>query len=221
MGQRLVLTIADEKGSLAKAYYHWSGYTSFGLELVKQVVNGYASLTADAAMNMIHMVVFEPGANLDDVKRILDSPDDISSNRDTSILTACKLLFSTNAGLKCTDENKEVNAFLEKFPYSNYCVGRNSNDGLVAITKEGMADLQNLAEAEAIINIESQTINIRNLFWESSEDEVAGKKVSEISFNPESIPFDEYQTIANTLIELISNDVCSFKCGEQYIDVIE
>ena len=206
MGQRLVLTIKDKKGSLAKAYYHWSGYTRPGLAIAKQVVNNYASSTADAAMNMM---LFG------------SSPDDTSDNRDTHILTACKLLFSTDAGLECNGENNEVNTFLEKFPHSNYCVGRNRNDGLVAITKEGMADLQGWAEAEVIIDIESQTVNVRNLFFGCSEDDVANQKISEVNFNPESIPFDEYQTIANTLIALISEGIYSFKCGDQYIDAIE
>ena len=111
MWQRLVITIEDKNGLLAKAYYHWSGYTSSGLAITNIAVKHFESAVRTAAYTMA-------------IQRITntDMAEDDFVHR-TKVAIACHMLFTTNAGLETTETSPEDEAFKNMFPGCNYMVG--------------------------------------------------------------------------------------------------
>ena len=156
MGQRLVITIKNEQKDLAKAYYHWSGYTSSGLQISNLAIQHYMEAVGQTA----------EFCTLQAIMKTASEP----INTSLDLLTACSMLFGTRAGLlneydKETDKNPEIDAFTEAYPSVNYMIGVNRNDGIIGITETGMEHLQKWSEADVIINIQTKTVDVSGLFF--------------------------------------------------------
>ena len=203
MGQRLVITVKDENKELAKAYYHWSGYTASGLAVTSTAIQHleYAAKNAISSMS---------------IQRITDKTltDDDIKNR-TSLLIACNMLFSTNAGMEVY--SKEDEAFKALFPECNYMTGINRSDGLVAITDKGMENIQKYSEADVIIDIDNKTADVSNLFMSCDPEEDDDNNVMDLVGNLCEMPFEDLPQFANTVINAISNRIYTFKNNDEIL----
>lgn len=212
MGQRLVITIEDKNGLLAKAYYHWSGYTHSGLAITNIAVKHFESAvrTATSAMAVQRIT----NANL--------TEDDFAHR--TKVAIACHMLFATNAGLETTETSPEDEAFKNMFPGCNYVVGVNRSDGLIAITENGMHDLQIWSEADVIINIDTKSVNVSGLFFgydpTDDENDNTSQRI-ELAENMNELSFEELPEFTAKVVTAIKNKIYSFTCNGDNISAIE
>lgn len=200
MGQRLVITIKNAEQTLAKAYYHWSGYTTSGLLLGCTAVSHYGEAIAGTTAGHIDLHA---------------SGGDVDKNR---TLVACLMLFGTGAGLMNdpkTDTTPEIDAFLEHYPDISYRMAVNNSNGLIAITENGMAQIQKHAEADMSVDIHSRCVDVSGLFFdmaEEGEDDVnkkPGKKaVIPQEYDLEHIAFDRFPAFTDTILSAIMDDDC-------------
>lgn len=95
---------------------------------------------------------------------------------DTSIsnkVKAVKLLELTGAGLT-------IDEFNDDFPSHLYKESKDRNDGLIAISKEGIEQTQSWEEARVTINLDTQQIHL-DIYWDVNIEEYGPKYVAKIS----------------------------------------
>ena len=221
MGQRLVITIKNEKKNLAKAYYHWSGYTSSGLQISNIAIQHHVYAIGQAVEFCTLQAIIK--------NTMKTTSEPLTQSLD--LLTACSMLFRTRAGLsneydKATSTNPEIDAFVEAYPGVNYTIGVNRNDGIIGITKEGMTHLQEWSEADVIINIHSKTVNVSGLFFDyddSNNEDDEDHMCTDIpeTYDMTQISFEEFPKFVKTVTGAISDECYDFKYKNNHLGVIE
>lgn len=154
MGQRLNIEIVDRNGEgIANAYYHWSGYTSSSLELLKQVVSYYED----------NKEKFVKNGKLD------------------KTLIAVRMLEATGAGIcnfpedrntKEGKESKDKEILKEKYPNETFRDGIDRNEGLISVSEEGMDQTRSWEEARIDVNIDTEHISF-GVYYDADEEELA------------------------------------------------
>lgn len=154
MGQRLNIEIVDRNGEgIANAYYHWSGYTSSSLELLKQVVSYYED----------NKEKFVKNGKLD------------------KTLIAVRMLEATGAGTcnfpedrntKEGKESKDKEILKEKYPNETFRDGIDRNEGLISVSEEGMDQTRSWEEARIDVNIDTEHISF-GVYYDADEEELA------------------------------------------------
>lgn len=203
MGQRLVITIENNKKSLAKGYYHWSGYTRSGLITANMAVAAFEKSLNRSVENISLLAITDKTLTPEIIKDKIE------------LLTACYMLFATDAGMQITGEKSEQDVFNETFPNINHSVGMNRNEGLVAITKEGMADLQKWSEADVRINLDAKSVSVAELFLgvsddDEEEEENEKEEVMNIEGNLDEIPFEDLNQFVEKVTTAINNKIYAF-----------
>lgn len=211
MGQRLVITIENNKKSLAKGYYHWSGYTSSGLITANIAVASFKKSLHKAAEIMSLQAITDKTLTPETMKDKIE------------LLTACHMLFATSAGMEITGEKSEQDAFKEIFPNVNHTVGMDRNDGLIAITEKGMADLQKWSEADVRINLDAKSVSVAGLFFGVSddEDEDEDTEALDIEDNLDNIPFEDLNRFVEKVTTAIKNKIYTFDNNGDMLEAIE
>ncbi len=202
MGQRLVITIENNKKSLAKGYYHWSGYTRSGLITANMAVAAFEKSLNRAVENTTLLAITDKTLTPEIIKDKIE------------LLTACYMLFATDAGMQVTGEKSEQDVFNETFPNMNHSVGVNRNEGLVAITEEGMAGLQKWSEADVRINLDTKSVSVAGLFFgvgdNDDEEENEDEEVMNIEGNLDEIPFEDLNQFVEKVATAINNKIYTF-----------
>ena len=217
MGQRLVITIKNEQKDLAKAYYHWSGYTSSGLQISNLAIQHYMEAVGQTA----------EFCTLQAIMKTASEP----INTSLDLLTACSMLFGTRAGLlneydKETDKNPEIDAFTEAYPSVNYMIGVNRNDGIIGITETGMEHLQKWSEADVIINIQTKTVDVSGLFFSYDDSDTEDDEEHMCTDIPETydiakISFEEFPKFVKTITDALSDKCYDFEYKGDHLGVVE
>lgn len=212
MGQRLVITIENNKKSLAKGYYHWSGYTRSGLITANMAVSAFEKAFRHAAETMSLQAIMDKTLTPDSMKDKIE------------LLTACYMLFDTDAGMEMTGEKSEQDVFNEIFPNVNHSVGMNRNEGLIAITEKGMADLQKWSEADVRINLETKSVSVAGLFCgigdEEDEEEETDDEIMNIEGDLDNIPFEDLNQFVEKVTNAINNKIYTFSNNGDMLSAI-
>lgn len=216
MGQRLVITIENNKKNLAKGYYHWSGYTRSGLITANIAVSAFEKAFRHAAETMSLQAIMDKTLTPDSMKDKVE------------LLTACYMLFATDAGMEMTGDKSEQDVFNEIFPNVNHSVGMNRNEGLVAITENSMTDLQKWSEADVRINLETKSVSIAGLFCnigddEEDEDDEAmdiEEEVMNIEGDLDDIPFEDLNQFVEKVVTAINNKIYTFSNNGDMLSAI-
>ena len=225
MGQRLVITIKNDKQDLAKAYYHWSGYTSSGLQISNMAIQHYTEAIEKTA----------EFCTLQAISQTITKTDHVKSDQSMDLLTACYMLFGTRAGLSNeydteTAKNPEIAAFTDAYPGVNYMISVNRNDGIISITEKGMGHLQKWSEADVVIDIHNKIIDVSGLFFnyadsdDENDDEGNEKHISTSipgTYDIEKLSFEEFPKFIKTIIVAISNKCYDFEYNGNHLGVIE
>ena len=221
MGQRLVITIKNDKQDLAKAYYHWSGYTSSGLQISNMAIQHYTEAIEKTA----------EFCTLQAISQTITKTDHVKLNQSMDLLTACSMLFGTRAGLSNeynteTSKNPEINAFTDAYPGVNYMVSVNRNDGIISITEKGMENLQKWSEADVVIDIHNKIIDVSGLFfnYDDSDDENDEERMRTNipeTYDIEKLSFEEFPKFIKTIIGAILNRCYDFEYNGNHLGVIE
>ena len=110
---------------------------------------------------------------------------------DTSIsnkVKAVKLLELTGAGLT-------IDEFNDDFPSHLYKESRGRNEGLIAISKEGIEQTQNWEEARVTIDLDTQQIHF-DIYWDVNIDDYDPEDIAEQSYdselNYEDVSFEKF-----------------------------
>lgn len=210
MGQRLVITIKSGKEELAKAYYHWAGLTESALEITNIALEKYKNAYESSKGYVRYRDTFE------------NKLDQIEYERMILLRTALLMLFETGAGLEVDrkDGRSEINEFKSLFPATNYIVGKNRNEGLIAFSQKGMYGLQEWSEADVVIDIENQKVDISGLFFEP-EEEIIGKIYDLGNINLNNIDFYDLEPLTAIVIYELKKRIYDFRINGKILSAIE
>lgn len=193
MGQRLNIEIKKGDKILANSYYHWSAYSSSSCLMAVDI--------------------------MDFMKKNPQNCEDV--------LYAIRLLEHTGAGLtefEPTDEEKEQakNWYNEKyyqkwlqtpsevkiaksmFPNETFkeCTGR--NNGLLAITKEGIEKTRDWEEGRVTIDIGTKTVNF-NVCW-NYKDYGENYEQVDLNLDLENLTYDGLLKLKEIIEDYCNND---------------
>lgn len=187
MGQRLVITIKNDEEELAKAYYHWSGYTAPALSTANMAVRHFGEIFADSMFDVTLCKI-------------------LSHSKRGELLTACRMLFATGAGLDIADGEPEK--FEALFPKTNYSVGNSRNDGLIAFTEETMNKFQAASEGDIYIDIANRTVDVSNFFWEAEMEAGFNHNLREpfcdLGYDLCNVSFEDMEDLTETVCNAIN-----------------
>ena len=132
MGQRLVVTIKQDKKDICKIYYHWSAYTMSALyqtqEIVGCIYNGKDETKEDLLLRLIR--------------------------------------FCENSGGGIDGSGDEFNYIASLYPNEKFKEdGYSRSDGLIALSENGMGELQGWSEGDVIIDIYEDLIEFGVCGW--------------------------------------------------------
>lgn len=138
-------------------------------------------------------------------KMILENQEKIQHENAT--IRAVRLLEVTGAHLT-EDEVKEVNRLV---PNEDFAIAKSRNDGLIAITNQGIEDTRDWEEGRVEIDLDNQVINFSVIWsddkenyleeYEKEEEDYAHMPI--VSYAFEAIPFEEFPCLAEDLIAFI------------------
>lgn len=158
------------------------------------------------------------GMSLQRTDDILNKLNEIKELVKDDLDLAIKLLESTGAGITAEERNYILaSPELSKHLPINDCVGR--NEGILAITKEGMQNTRNWEEGRVTIDIGKRTILFR-VYWEMTKEEYLDEylvndvehyeQLPTIDYDLEKeIPFDKFEELKNLYTSTI--DTYGFK----------
>lgn len=166
MGQRLNIEIWFNDECLANAYYHWSGYTTPAAWLAREAIQEYTRLSEE-------FNIFE----------------DISP-----LEVAVKMLQKTGAGLNEYERARVVDRHEFKDIVFNDC--KNRNDGLLAVTKEGIEETRRYEEERVRLILDSEEMDFQVVSLYSKEEVLNNEDEiympdEELNFDLSRIPFDD------------------------------
>lgn len=200
MGQRLNIEIVKGSKLLANSYYHWSGYSSSSIELLK-VIKKYIdnNENKDDLLYAIKMLE-STGAGLTDNQvsdeeikfaKIYYAPDHFD-----------KWIKRVLASQLKTAQTLYPN---ETF---NECQGRNT--GLIAITQEEMDNTRDWEEARVTIDLETSIIDYGAVYEESVEEFIKWydkePSIKEIELDLTHITFDDLDYIYELVKQFTENE---------------
>lgn len=178
MGQRLVISVVEDQERIATVYFHWSGYTRSVYEETKDLIK----LLRGEAVNRLVLkeengkIGFTPISS-----EKVDEPD--------TVLKLVRLFESLGGGLS-SDSFAE---FEKRYPGLEYSKKADRNNGLIDISEEGMANADLWAEATAMIDLDTEEVQVEP-FWTVDEDDLEEDDVVvDLEQDPFDFTFDEIQ----------------------------
>lgn len=199
MGQRLVVTIEQDKKAIAAIYYHWSAYTYSALYETQKVVDC-----------------------------IYSHKDETESELLLRLIRFCE---SNGGGIRGVDDEFEYVHKLypnETFKTDDY----SRNNGLIALSKHGMNDLQGWSEGDVYINLDTDQIDFcvysgyedikeyveERKSWDDDFDENEMKNIPTFDFN---LGYFDVSDIDAIIASLDENDAHIIKCNGEICEMIE
>jgi hypothetical protein len=153
-------------------------------------------------------------SSLNITQEVLDSIEKISC--EDKVVKAIKLLEVTGAGL--TDEEREY-AKKKLKDYDNYsfidCTGR--NDGLIAVSEQGIENTRRWEEARVEIDIVNQIINFKVIYKltkaeiEEDYDDVKFDEIPVLDIDFSKVTFDKFVEFKELILGLISKAIYQVK----------
>lgn len=247
MGQRLVLTIKDsrlsketeddfrdedrDKNNLMKIYYHWSGYTKSTQQIMYDIVD--VIRRAEELNKSQHELL------LDIIKHV-EKCDEETKATMTKMFpnydrTCCggidggPNLTKYNPDTQkyeVTGPNPEWDYITKLFPEHRFNEHPDRNDGLIAMTEKGMADVQGWSEGDAVIDLGTgecyndtvwgyeydEYVDNRVNNWDDSKEDA--EKELESAYKGDSNPFEfNYKDDADfERSKVVFDDYCRSGC---------
>lgn len=156
------------------------------------------------------------GISLQRTDDILNKLNEIRESVKDDLDLAIKLLESTGAGINAVERNYILaDPELSKYLPINDCVDR--NEGILAITKEGMQNIRYWEEGRVTIDVRKRTILFR-IYWKLTKEEYLDdyydlehyEQLPTIDYDLEKeIPFDKFEELKNLYTSTV--DIYGFK----------
>lgn len=215
MGQRLVITVQNHGKNLAKIYYHWSAYSRSALEEARTLIHHVQQFGRVLTPNEVYPIrCYSCGAPV--IGNICDhcgTPHHGHSITEKDMQLVLIRFCEQNGG-GITGKAGEYEAICKMFPGQSFKTeGISRNDGLIAITKDGMDSLQGWSEGDITICLASERLINTVLYTYGSVEEhnkehlecdenyrcVSESNVPELSHDPENITFDSIDDVCEEL----------------------
>lgn len=162
------------------------------------------------------------GISLRRIDDILNKLNEIKESVKDDLDLAIKLLESTGAGINDVERNYILaDPELSKYLPINDCVDR--NEGILAITKEGMQNIRYWEEGRVTIDVRKRTILFR-VYWEVTKEDYLDdyydmehyEQLPTIDYDLEKeIPFDKFEELKNLYTSTI--DTYGFKRPDENV----
>lgn len=202
MGQRLVVTIKNNKKELAKIYYHWGGYTDSALlhteEIISCIYNHEHETESDMLLRLIHF---------------------------------CE---ENGGGITGTENATEYNYIQALYPNETFKTEDiDRNNGIIALSKNGMDSMQKWSEGDVDINIDTDKVDFYVYSgYEDLEEYIEERKSWDDEFNEKELKnlpmfnfclgmFDvsdinaiiaSLDSVGNDGVIICANEVCELIC---------
>lgn len=142
-------------------------------------------------------------------EEILKNIDNV--NFDNDVVRAVKLLEVTGAGLT----SSEIDNLGEDMKNINFKKAIDRNEGLIAISENGIKDTQYWEEARVEIHLDTQNV-ILDLYWDTDEDDLTN--IYEAVIDYKKVSFEKFNSVKNDILENIKKRNYYFiynneKCG--------
>lgn len=181
MGQRLIINISNGEDIIATSYYHWSGYTDSAFELCE--------IISERMQNDEYLSISDNNEHLEQIKKAVD------------------LLSSTGARLQ-KDEKRYANAkYLGVFVSLPFATNR--KDGMIAISKDCIIDLNQWGEAFVKIDLNSGDIEFEVWNYDEDIEEFRNwyqieenEEIPEISIHPEHLKYSNLKEFRQEISNL-------------------
>ena len=134
-------------------------------------------------------------------EEILKNIDNI--NFDNEVVRAVKLLEVTGAGLT----SSEIDILGQDMKNINFKKAIDRNEGLIAISENGIKDTQYWEEARVEIHLDTQNI-ILDLYWDIEEDDYDEDDLPnfyEATIDYEKVSFEKFNSLKDEILENIEN----------------
>lgn len=179
MGQRLVVTITSKEEDICKLYYHWSAYTYPSLLVTKEIIEClYEKKYQSKEELLLRLIRFceSHGGGIDASKNL--------------------------EGTKIEFEFAQKMFPDEKFKTENY----NRSDGLIAFTEEGMQDMDDWAEGDVVINLDTDMVYFNVYF---SYEDFDSYKEERLRYDKdfENVSIEDIRDIGIPLYEFSVDDI--------------
>lgn len=245
MGQRLVVTIKNKGEDKMKIYYHWSGYTMSTFEELQKLWDIIKPLkkagksTEEILLGIIHGLE----GNVDkDFRAWLEMNSVENKKIYGGKLPSCHGgvgWFNKESKLGSDDNlpNTELEYIQSLYPGETFSTDVDRNNGLVYMSKDGMADAQAWSEGDAWIDLDTETFSheinwpyhgkddyIERLSYDRCGDESDEETVDELAKEYDSMPTykgdgqnlfegkcDDLRADANALFDVVGNNNFAFK----------
>ena len=123
---------------------------------------------------------------------ILKNIDNV--NFDNEVVRAVKLLEVTGAGLT----SSEIDILGEDMKNINFKKAIDRNEGLIAISENGIKDTQYWEEARVEIHLDTQNI-ILDLYWDIDEDDLTN--IYEATIDYKKVSFEKFNSLKNEILK--------------------
>lgn len=218
MGQRLIITVRNHGRDLAKIYYHWSAYTRSALEETKELLDHISQYGYVKGLNEVHPIRCSSCGALvfEDHCEHCGTPHHGHSITEKDLqLVLIRYCEKRGGGIITRDTEL---AYVSKLFPDQYFKQKNisRNDGIIALSQEGMDSLQSWSEGDIIIDLDQRMIH-NTVFYtydgmaEYMEHckEVYDEKnipspneIPMLGSDPEEISFDSLDAILSELVNL-------------------
>lgn len=202
MGQRLVIQIEKNEKIIAALYYHWSAYSTAALAETQKLIE------------------FIKSKNLDD------------KNAKASDIALCLIRFAENngGGIDGGKNSNEYNYITSLYPCETFKEKDiDRNEGLIAISENGISELHDWSEGDIYINLDKKTISdyvfsqwydeldkfneaYKEYVDEKEYKPFAADEIPVLSVDPNSFSFDDLETLQNELenVQIIAQHAGEF-----------
>lgn len=141
-----------------------------------------------------------------------------------TVLNITRFLESRGGGIDNGTQGSEYKAFKDRYPSEEFSNNVDRNEGLIAITEDGMEDLQRWSEGDIFINLDDEMI-YNEVLWRCDPDYLdewekdMGEEppITELSQNPFEIPFKDI----DVLIGKMSNATHFVSYGGEVYELTE
>lgn len=200
MGQRLVITVQNCGKNLAKIYYHWSAYSRSALDEARLLIHHIQQYGNVLSPNEVRPIrCYSCGAPV-----IGDKCDHCGTPYHGHSITEkdmqlVLIRFCEQNGGGITGRAGEYEAVCSMFPGQSFKTeGISRNDGLIALTQDGMDSLQCWSEGDITIDLASERLYNTVLYaYGSVEDH-----------NKAHMEYDEdYRSISESNVPELSHDI--------------
>ena len=201
MGQRLVVSVDTIGRSIAKLYFHWSGYTPDALYVTRDIVHC-----------------------------IYNHDDETEKELQLRLIRFCEERGGCIDGGSDGEEWKYIS---QLYPNETFKETGNRSDGLIALSEQGMLDMQRMSEADVYIELDDDAVDFcvysgydtleeyieERKSWDDDFEEFTLEEIQDLGYSLGYFDVKDIDGLIETF-ENIEDNQNVIRCGNEIIELI-